>query len=134
MRTEPKTILIADDEPYVPELLGFKLEQAGFDVVTACNGREALFRAEDVRPDAVVTDWEMPVMDGVSFARALRATEHGADVPVLLVTARGFRAGDEDLSDTNVREVVPKPFSPSDVVDMLIALVGDPGPQIAEAA
>jgi DNA-binding response OmpR family regulator len=97
-------ILIADDDPDIRDLVAFKLEQAGFDVTTVDNGISALSAARDDPPDLVVLDVMMPGMSGIDVCRQLRADQHTAGLPVILLTARaqegdvetGFGAGADD--------------------------------------
>ena len=103
-------ILIVDDDPWILRMVSTLLEKRGYVIHTASDGEEALRRAEEVRPDLVVTDVMMPKMDGWELVRALRARPALALVPVLFLTAlngeedrmRGFRLGADDF--------LPKPF------------------------
>jgi len=103
-------ILIVDDDPWILRMVSTLLEKRGYDIFTAQDGEEALGKAEEVRPDLVVTDVMMPKMDGWELVRELRARPHLALVPVLFLTAlsgeedrlRGFRLGADDF--------LPKPF------------------------
>lgn len=81
------TILVVDDRPVNNDLLSLILGYAGHAVLTAGNGAEALELARKVRPDLVITDIEMPVMDGVQFTNSLRADPAIADIPVIFYTA-----------------------------------------------
>ena len=79
-------LLVADDEPTILELLSASLRYAGFDVVTAADGNEALTMARAQRPDALVLDVMMPGLDGFEVVRRLR--NEGSTAPVLFLTAR----------------------------------------------
>jgi DNA-binding response OmpR family regulator len=108
-------ILIADDDPDILELVAFRLSRAGYDVVKAADGEEALAKATEHRPDLAVLDVMMPKMDGYDVTRQIRAGEATAGIPVILLTARvqeadiarGFEAGADDY--------VKKPFSPQEL-------------------
>jgi two-component system, OmpR family, response regulator len=110
-------ILVVDDEPNIVELLSVSLKFQGFDVLTATNGGQALDRAREARPDAVILDVMMPGMDGFGVLRRLRAD--GIDAPALFLTARdslqdkiaGLTLGGDDY--------VTKPFSLEEVVARL---------------
>jgi CheY-like chemotaxis protein len=82
-----KTILIVDDEVGVLEVLEFILRDAGFIVVSALNGQEALARLQDSKPDLVIVDFMMPVLDGNGVIKALRADEKLQNIPVILTSA-----------------------------------------------
>lgn len=83
------TILIIDDESSAVELLTLILEQNGFSVLTASNGQEGLDRAREKRPDLIVTDVLMPVMDGYEFYKEAKKDPVVKNIPVIIVTARG---------------------------------------------
>lgn len=79
-----KLVLVADDEPLTAEMLALVLAFTGYDVVEAHDGREALERAREVRPDVVLLDVMMPQLAGPEVARQMRADPALADVPVVL--------------------------------------------------
>ena len=120
MSAEAK-LLVVDDEFNILELLATSLRFAGFEVVTAGNGREALEKAHAENPDLIVLDVMMPGMDGFEVTRRLR--ENGTTTPVLFLTAKdatedkvtGLGAGGDDY--------VTKPFSLEEVVARLRALL-----------
>lgn len=114
-------ILLADDEAHVLHILARRLEAEGYRITTASNGREALEAAARDLPDLVITDLQMPVMTGLELALALRSAAATAEVPLIMLTGRGYTIEPEALSRTNVREVRAKPFSAKAVV----ALVGE---------
>lgn len=82
-----KRVVVADDEPMTAELLAYMLDHKGFEVERAYNGREALERIREVRPDVVVLDVRMPAMDGHEVARHLRADPELKHVPVVLFSS-----------------------------------------------
>lgn len=85
--TKPEArVLVVDDEANIVELLSVSLKFQGFEVCTATNGAQALDRAREARPDAVILDVMMPGMDGFGVLRRLRAD--GIDAPALFLTAR----------------------------------------------
>jgi DNA-binding response OmpR family regulator len=115
-----KTILVVDDEPKIVKLVRAYLERAGFTVVTAHNGQEALavFRYE--RPDLVVLDLMLPGMDGLDVCRAIRRS---SDVPIIMLTAR-----DEEVDrliglELGADDYIVKPFSPREVVARVRAVL-----------
>ena len=110
------TLLIADDERHVTYALSHKLEKSGFTVIVARNGEEGMRLARERHPDLVVTDFQMPMVSGLEMAMILRATPSTADIPVIMITARGYRISDEELAETNIKHIFAKPFSPSELV------------------
>ncbi len=107
----PIPVVIADDDTHIVYILKVKLEEAGYDVHPTNNGEDALELAQRVRPALVISDFNMPVMDGLQFAIALRDTPETADVPVIMLTARGHAVSDEELARTNIQHMESKPFS-----------------------
>jgi DNA-binding response OmpR family regulator len=110
-------ILIADDDPDIRELVGFRLERAGYNVIRAADGEEALRLAEETPPDICVLDVMMPKLDGLDVTRALRRLPATESVPVLMLTAR---AADDDIArglEAGANGYVRKPFSPQELAD-----------------
>ncbi len=85
---KPTTILVADDEPSNRSLLQRRLERAGYSVVTARDGREAVDNARATLPDLILLDVMMPVMDGLEACRVIKADEATRDIPVIFLSAR----------------------------------------------
>ncbi len=114
------TILIADDDPHIRQVVRFSVEKAGYTVVEAENGAQALERISESDPDLVVLDVMMPEMDGTEVCRQLRATN---DVPVVFLSSRdeeidrilGLEMGGDDY--------VTKPFSPRELMARIKAVL-----------
>ena len=111
-----KTLLIVDDEPHVRHMLDYKLVRAGFSVITASNGVDALRLAREQRPDLVVTDLQMPGGDGLSLCQKLHEQPDTAAIPVIMLTARGYKVPPSELGRTNIKSLVAKPFSPRELL------------------
>ena len=117
------TILIADDEPNQLELLSYNLEQAGFAVMKAMHGQDALQKIEDHSPDLVILDWMMPHMSGIELCRLLRSRSDTKMLPVVILSARG-EEGDRTLGlDSGADDYMSKPFSPRELVSRVKALL-----------
>lgn len=117
------TILVADDEPLLRELLQFRLTQRDLEVVTAADGRETLERLEDSAPDAVVLDAMMPVHDGFEVLRRMRAGARHAKTPVIMLTAR---RGEKDVVgalELGANDYLVKPFMPEELLARLSRLL-----------
>ena len=106
-----KTILIVDDESPIRYMLDLKLRQAGFSVISASNGQEGYKLACEHRPDLVVSDYQMPVMDGLEFCQQLAADPETGGIPVVMLTARGHKVPPAELARTNIKCFLDKPFS-----------------------
>ncbi|MDG2423782.1 MAG: response regulator [Phycisphaerales bacterium] len=116
-------ILVVDDEAHILHVLSLKLRNAGYDVITAADGEEGLHVASAESPDLVITDLQMPYMTGVDLCRALGDRQMTKDIPVIILTARGYALSDEDLAIGNIKEVVSKPFSPRLLIQMVQSLL-----------
>lgn len=114
---EPVTILVVDDEPDVLFLLRLTLEAAGYSVVEAAHGAEALETIRETRPTLIITDLMMPVMDGRELIRRVRSRPETADVPIMLLSANPDRSVGAD-------RVMRKPFNPRDLTRVIGELVG----------
>lgn len=114
--TTAQTIVIADDEAPIRLVVGEKLRSAGLIVYEARDGEEALELVRKHRPCCVVTDLQMPYMNGLELAMALKADAATANLPVLLLTARGHVLTDDMLARTAIRRVMSKPFSVRDLL------------------
>jgi two-component system, OmpR family, alkaline phosphatase synthesis response regulator PhoP len=115
-----KTILVVDDEPRIAALVRDYLEQAGFAVLVAGDGRNALVLARSRRPDLVVLDLGLPGLDGLDVARALR---RDSDVPILMLTARTDEADRVAGLELGADDYVTKPFSPREIVARVRAIL-----------
>jgi DNA-binding response OmpR family regulator len=127
-----RTILVADDDPDILELILFRLERTGHRLISARDGEQALRLALANLPDLALLDVMMPRMDGWEVTRELRRTAATHAMPVILLTARaqdadlarGFSAGADDY--------IAKPFSPSDLVARIEALLQREGPSVVD--
>lgn len=115
-----KTILVVDDEERLVSLLKAYLTQEGFRVVTAADGRAALFQARQEEPDLIVLDIMMPEMDGYEF---MRLNSRERDVPTILLTAR-IEEADKVLGlELGADDYVTKPFSPRELTARIRAVL-----------
>ena len=113
----PKRILLCDDEIHILRAAEFKLKRAGFDVQVAGDGQEAWELIEARPPDILVTDYQMPRMDGFQLTQRVRENPDLEDLPILMLTAKGFEISHEELAQKwNVRRVIAKPFSPRELL------------------
>lgn len=116
-------MLIADDEPHIRAVVGAKFRGAGLVVIEARDGRESLELATLRKPDLVVTDLQMPNLSGLQFALQLRANAATANIPVIMLTARGHIVPAEELAKTNIKEMMAKPFSARTLLEKATALL-----------
>ena len=112
--------LVIDDSRATRSILRGILRSLGFDVTEAGDGREGLQRLGQLgRPDLVLVDWNMPVMDGLAFLRAARADARYAGLPLLMVTTEGDVARISQALEAGASEYVLKPFDRDVILDKL---------------
>jgi two-component system phosphate regulon response regulator PhoB len=111
-----QTILVVEDERDILELVRLSLNQAGFRVVTAANGQQAIDLARRERLDLVVLDLMLPVLPGTEVARLLRQEEKTRGIPILMLTARGSEVDRIVGLELGADDYVVKPFSPRELV------------------
>ncbi len=114
------TILIADDDRKITDMLRRTLAYEGYQVVTAADGHEALAKAQAQRPDLVVLDWMMPGIDGLEVARRIRAAEA---TPILMLTARDAVEDRVSGLDSGADDYLVKPFAPAELLARIRALL-----------
>ncbi len=115
-----RTILVVDDELKITRLLRDYLEQAGFRVLTAADGRAALRTARAERPDLIVLDLGLPGLDGLDVTRTLRKS---SDVPIIMLTARAEEADRIVGLELGADDYLVKPFSPKELVARVRAVL-----------
>lgn len=111
-----KKVLVVDDEIHIVHVVAIKLRNNGYEVLTAENGAEAFKVACEEKPDIIVTDFQMPVMTGLEMVEALRQNPDTADVPVIMLTARGFAIDENQKQKLRISECISKPFSPKELL------------------
>jgi len=112
-----KKVLLCDDEAHILRAAQIKLSHAGYDVSTAADGQEAWEAILANPPDILVTDLQMPRMDGLELSRRVHDTPATAHLPILMLTAKGFELAHLELAEKcGVLAVLPKPFSPRELV------------------
>lgn len=112
---KPK-ILVVDDEPDALELISYNLKAAGFEVVTASDGEEALKKARNSQPSLVILDVMLPEVDGLEVCKTLRREPATAAVPILMLTAKAAEIDRVLGLELGADDYVTKPFSPRELV------------------
>ncbi len=118
-----KTILVVDDESANAEVLSLILEEEGYRVFCASNGRHGLERVAEVRPDLVVLDFMMPVMDGGEMGRALRASPETRHIRILMNSSLSEAAVREHFADYD--HFLRKPYNIDAALDVIARLLRD---------
>lgn len=120
---EKPRILVVDDETYILHVVGLKLANAGYDILTAADGEEGLSLALEHRPDLIITDYQMPYLTGFEMCQRLKQHPDTASTPVIMLTARGFTLSDEELKSVNILHCLGKPFSPRELLSCVSAVL-----------
>ncbi len=117
-------VVVAEDSAPTRRIVASILRECGFSVEEAANGQEALARLSELgRPSLAILDWNMPVLDGIATARALRSDQRYADLPILMMTTERLKDRIEAALAAGVDEYLMKPFTREMVVEKL-ALLG----------
>jgi DNA-binding response OmpR family regulator len=117
-------ILIAEDEPDIRELVAFTLRFAGYEVVTAANGEEAVQQAVKEMPDLALMDVRMPRMTGYDACRAMKANPELKDIPVVFLSAKGQEGEIATGIEAGAEEYLLKPFAPDQLTQRVRAILG----------
>ena len=127
MSTTPgkSLILIADDRPSSRELLRLVLERAGYAVVEAEDGQQALDKTRSEDPDLVLLDLQMPGLDGYGVLAALRADPRFIGLPVLALTASAMRGDRERILEAGFTDYLAKPAGPELLRETVARLLGE---------
>jgi CheY-like chemotaxis protein len=119
-------ILIAEDERDIRDLIAFTLKFAGYDIVTANNGEEAVTLTKQELPDLVITDVRMPKMTGYEACKQIKADPATRHIPVVFLSAKGQEAEVQTGLESGADEYLLKPFAPDQlsrkVADILAAV------------
>lgn len=116
----PRTILVVDDSATIRQMLCFTLRQAGFAVLEATDGQDALERLDGSRVDVILTDLNMPRLDGIAFIRRLRNLPASKHTPVLMLTTESQESKRQEGRAAGATGWIVKPFQP----DKLLAVIG----------
>jgi two-component system, OmpR family, phosphate regulon response regulator PhoB len=116
-------VLIVEDEAPLVTMLRYNLEREGFQVCEAADGEEALVQIAERKPDLVLLDWMLPLVSGIEVCRRIRRSSETRSLPVVILTARGEETDRVRGLDSGADDYVVKPFSPSELVARLRAVM-----------
>jgi two-component system alkaline phosphatase synthesis response regulator PhoP len=120
------SILLCDDEVHILRASEFKFTRAGFDVRCANDGEEGWEAILERLPDLVITDCQMPRLDGLGLAKRIHETPETSHIPVLMLTGKGFEIPRTDAwKEYGISEILPKPFSPRELIAKATQILGD---------
>ena len=120
-----KRILIVDDESDIREVAQMSLETvSGWQVYTAQSGEEGITKAEQNKPDVILLDAMMPIMDGPTTYRKLQSDPSTSQIPVIMFTAKVQSADKQKFADLGVKGVIAKPFDPMHLGNQIAQILG----------
>ncbi len=112
-----KRILLVDDEIHIIRATEFKFQRLGYEVLCAADGEEAWSLVQQQPPDIIVTDCQMPRLDGLGLAARVRNHVSTRGLPVVMLSAKGFELSAAEIREQfGIVELLPKPFSPRELV------------------
>ena len=111
-----KTILTVDDSRSVRQMVGYTLREEGFDVLEAADGREALELLESRQVDLILTDLNMPVMDGIAMIRGARSLSSCRFIPIIMLTTESDESKKREGQMAGAKAWVVKPFKPEQML------------------
>ena len=119
-----KTILVADDESHILHVVSLKLRNAGYRVLTARDGQEALEVATSEQPNLLITDYHMPQLSGIELCQRLKQDPTTASIPAIMLTARGYNLEPSDTERSGILRMLSKPFSPRELLATVEEILG----------
>lgn len=111
-----KRILVVDDEPDILKVVLFRLKKLGYDLSSATNGIEAIDSVRNNKPDLILLDLRIPVLDGVEVAKRLKADNSTRNIPIIIVTASTHQV-EEKAKECKADDYITKPFSPDELIE-----------------
>jgi CheY-like chemotaxis protein len=120
-------ILIAEDEPDIRDLIAFTLRFAGYEVVTAANGKEAVELAPKEMPDMILMDVRMPIMTGYDACKQFKADPALKHIPVVFLSAKGQESEIQAGLEAGAEEYLLKPFGPSELTESIRRILSKQG-------
>ena len=119
-----KKVLVVDDEMHILRIVKYKLESAGYQVLTALNGVDAIELARNESPALIFLDIMMPGINGYEVCQTLKNDPQTKDIIIIMLTAKGQESDKIKGLEVGVDEYITKPFSPQDLLDRTKDLIG----------
>ena len=119
-----KTVLIVDDSSSVRNVVGIALKGEGYDVIEACDGKDALSKLTGQKINLVVSDVNMPNMDGISFVKELKKLPNYKFTPVCMLTTEAEQSKMQEGKNAGAKAWIVKPFQPPKLLDVVSKLIG----------
>ena len=119
-----RTVLIVDDSGSIRQMVSFTLKSAKYNVIEAVNGKEGLDKASSNKIDLILTDQNMPIMDGLTMLKSLKSNPKTRNIPVLLLTTESSDAMKASGKAAGATGWLVKPFDPVKLIDVVKKVAG----------
>jgi two-component system cell cycle response regulator DivK len=126
-------LLLAEDDEFSRDMLVRRLERQGFEMIAAADGREALIAARQHRPDLIIMDLDMPIIDGRSAMRSLKSDPHTFKIPIIVLTAHADPADVAEAVANGCAGYETKPIVLRRLVERIQGVLGPPATPVPEA-
>ncbi|MCX9154741.1 response regulator [Niveibacterium sp. 24ML] len=117
-----KTVMVVDDSASVRQVVSITLKSAGYDVVEACDGKDALGKLNGQKLNLIICDVNMPNLDGISFVKELKKTTQHRFTPVIMLTTESEEAKKKEGQAAGARAWIVKPFQPAQMLNAVAKL------------
>jgi two-component system alkaline phosphatase synthesis response regulator PhoP len=129
-----RRILLCDDELHILKAAEFKFKRAGYEVISAGDGEEAWELIRQQTPDLLITDCQMPRMNGLQLAERLKTELATYRLPVIMLSAKGFELSTDELRERfGILALISKPFSPRELFERVETILTDREAEMAKA-
>src|SRR5215468_10217892 len=126
-----KRLLLVEDDRALADLVTFHLQRAGYDVTRTGDGEEALILVDEVKPDIILLDWMIEGISGIEVCRRLRRRPTTANIPIMMLTARGEESDRIRGLEIGADDYITKPFSPRELLARVEAVLRRVRPALA---
>lgn len=118
-----KTIMVVDDSTSIRQIVNLTLKKVGYDVVEACDGKDALAKLDGRKINLIVCDVNMPNMDGIGFLKSMKSMPNYKFTPVIMLTTESQESKKQEGRMAGARAWVVKPFKPEQMIEAISKLV-----------
>ena len=118
-----KTVMIIDDSPSIREVVGIALRDAGYKMLEACDGQDALNKLDGVKVNLIICDVNMPIMDGITFVKEVKKLPDHKFTPIIMLTTESREARKQEGQMAGAKAWVVKPFRPAQMLNAVSKLI-----------
>lgn len=118
-----KTVMIIDDSPSIREVVGIALRGAGYKMLEACDGRDALDKLDGIKVHLIICDVNMPIMDGITFVKEVKKLPDHKFTPIIMLTTESREARKQEGQMAGAKAWVVKPFRPAQMLNAVSKLI-----------